>query len=523
MLPRIDASIRPVGPPDGGPGAGVGATDGRQAALQRAVQGLVGQSVPAQVLSRFNDGSSLVKVAEQNVRMMLPASVQVGAEVSLTVLSASPRPTFQLGNGAAGATVVYPDGADNQPATASLPSQNTPAPLPLPGNARPATANGQPALPGQAASPDQAEAADGKTAAEAAGKPPLEAGAKNPADAGAKVAPEPRPLPLPGQPRADGAAGEMAQPKPGSDANAASAANTTRPDPAQTAAAQGGRNAAMAAGQPGLQADTVRPQSLAATLLSRAPLTPSSELPMLDHNTPQSTLSATARALATTLGAAQSGQTAQLALIGKTALFGNTVPDTDALTQKLHDTISKSGLFYESHVTEWVKGERSLADLMREPQMQMQRLAQQQQGGEALARAAANGPDLSAAQMINQQLHTQEQGRVQWHGEAWPGQQMQWEVRRDQREGGKQQAGDDTPEQVWRSGVRFRLPSLGGVAAVVTMVGEQVHVQVLTDSDDTAGTLRAYAGRFESAMAAAGAPLSSLAIAPEQSEQPEGS
>lgn len=517
MLPRIDASIRPVGPPDGGPGAGVGAADGRQAALQRAVQGLVGQSVPAQVLSRFNDGSSLVKVAEQNVRMMLPASVQVGAEVSLTVLSASPRPTFQLGNGAA---VVYPDGADNQPATASLPSQNTPAPLPLPGNARPATANGQPALPGQAASPDQAEAAEGKTAADTAGKPPLEAGAKNPADAGAKVMSEPRPLPLPGQQRADSAAGAApgatGQPKPGSDANAA---NTVRTDPAQTAAAQNGRPAGVAAGQPGLQADAVRPQSLAAALLSRAPLTPSSELPMLDHNTPQSTLSATARALATTLGAAQSGQTAQLALIGKTALFGNAAPDTDALTQKLHDTISKSGLFYESHVTEWVKGERSLADLMREPQMQMQRLAQQQQGGEALARAAANGPDLTAAQMINQQLHTQEQGRVQWHGEAWPGQQMQWEVRRDQREGGKQQAGDDTPEQVWRSGVRFRLPSLGGVAAVVTMVGEQVHVQVLTDSDDTAGTLRAYAGRFESAMAAAGAPLSSLAITP---EQPEG-
>ncbi|MEV4781678.1 flagellar hook-length control protein FliK, partial [Burkholderia sp. LMU1-1-1.1] len=290
----------------------------------------------------------------------------------------------------------------------------------------------------------------------------------------------------------------------GKPADAGPAGPAGRPLPTAAAA-----QAASATGTP-LPADAVKPQSLAATLLGKAPLTPSSELPELDHTTPQSTLSSTARVLTTVLTAAQGGQMAQLALIGKTALFGNSLPATDELAQKLQDTISKSGLFYESHVTEWVKGERSLPELMREPQMQ--RMAQ---GGEnAAARAAANGPDLTAAQMINQQLHTHEQGRVQWQGEAWPGQPMQWDVRREQREGGKQNGGadDETPEQIWRSGVRFRFPLLGEVSASVTLIGGQVHIQVQAGSDGTADTLRTQAGRLERAMEAAGAPLSSLLI-----------
>lgn len=453
MLPRIDASVRPVAQSDGA-GSGVAVGDGRQGqvALQKALQGLVGQSVPALVQSKFSDGSALVKVAEQNVRMMLPADVKVGAEVSLTVLSASPRPTFQFGTGTAGATVVYPD-AEGQ--GSGLPSQTAPATLP--GAAQPGPARGG-VLPGNV--------------------PPALPAAAN-AAAGADVDAQP----------------------------AATAAGT----------AQGGR----AAG-----AEAARPQSLAAALLGKAPLTASADLPGLDHTTPQSTLSPTARALATVLPAA--GQMAQLALVGKSALFGNAAPDTDQLTQKLHDTISKSGLFYESHVTEWVKGERPLADLMREPQMQqmqqLQRLAQRSGEALALARLGPGGAELTPAQMVNQQLHTHEQGRVQWNGEAWPGQPMQWEVKREQNQqrGGRPQQEAQSQEQVWRSGVRFRLPLLGKVAATVSVVGDQVHVQLNTDTDDAATTLRAYAGQFESAMAAAGALLSSLAITQQDSDGSEG-
>jgi hypothetical protein len=61
--------------------------------------------------------------------------------------------------------------------------------------------------------------------------------------------------------------------------------------------------------------------------------------------------------------------------------------------------------------------------------------------------------------------------------------------------------------------VRFRFPLLGKVAATVTLAGDQVQIQLQTGSDQSAVTLRAYAGLLEQAMAAAGAPLSSLTIA----------
>ncbi|SEO14642.1 hook-length control protein FliK [Duganella sp. CF517] len=475
MLPRFDAAVMPVRPADGlGAGAAVG--DERQAAFQRVLQGMVGKSVTAEVMSRFNDGSSLVKVADNAVRMMLPPGVNVGDQVPLTVLTASPRPTFQLGTGTPGAspTVVYSEGAPADGGEA-LYSPSPPA-AGQPGTGR-APAAAVPGQPGQA----QADAADADAV-------PGQLRPGVPPGAPAAQAATPPALARPGADPASAAQG-----KPGD------AAAAGRPLPA----------GAQAAGTP-LPADAVKPHSLAATLLGKAPLTPSSELPELDHTTPQSTLSNTARALTTVLTTAQGGQVAQLALIGKTALFGGALPDTDALAQKLQDTISKSGLFYESHVTEWVKGERTLPELMREPQMQRMAHA----GEQAAARAAANGPDLSAAQMINQQLHTHEQGRVQWQGEAWPGQPMQWDVRREQREKGRQDggAGDDTPEQIWRSGVRFRFPLLGEVSAAVTLVGGQVHIQVQTGSDDSADTLRLHAGRLEQAMEAAGAPLSSLLI-----------
>ncbi|HEU4844812.1 MAG TPA: flagellar hook-length control protein FliK, partial [Burkholderiaceae bacterium] len=270
---------------------------------------------------------------------------------------------------------------------------------------------------------------------------------------------------------------------------------------------------AQAAAQAGAAAEHARPSTVGAALLAKAPLIPASALPALDAATPPPTLSAAARVLTAVLTAAPStAPGAPVVLTGKTALVAaGAPPEPEQLAQRLQATLSHSGLFYESHVADWVKGERSLSELMQEPQMQRQ----QQASADSGARALASGPDLSAALMINQQLHAHEQARVQWQGEAWPGQPMQWEVRREQRDGGGQHAPegqDGQPEQVWRSGVRFRFPLLGQVAATVTLVGDQVQVQVQTDSDQSAVTLRAYAGQLEQAMAAAGAPLSSLTI-----------
>src|SRR4051812_39685984 len=101
MLPRADIiTVRPVGAAElvSGP-APVG--DARQEQFQRSLAGLIGQSVQAEVMSRLTDGSFLVKVADTAARMMLPPGAQVGQRVPLTLVSVSPRPTFQITSAAA--------------------------------------------------------------------------------------------------------------------------------------------------------------------------------------------------------------------------------------------------------------------------------------------------------------------------------------------------------------------------------------------------------------------------------------
>ncbi len=376
-MQRLDTpGLRPTAPVGNAPTV----ADPRQAAFQRALQPLVGQTVQGQILAKMSDGSFLVRVADTNARMMLPAGADVGGEVPMAVVAAQPRPLLQVGTGA--------------PQTPILHTQ-----------------------PGDA------------------------------------------------------------------------------------------------------QATSSRPLSTAAALLSKAPLTLSENLPQLDRNTAQATFSPAARAIASALTVAYTAPGAPVIIHGKAPLAGAGGPEPQQLGQKLQSVLGESGLFYESHVADWAEGKRPLQDLAREPQMQRHLQAQGQSPAETLARNLA-GPDLSAAQMINQQLHTQEQGKVQWHGEAWPGQKMQWEVAREEgdgrsRGGGREQ--DDAP--VWRSGVKFRFPLLGKVNASVTMIGDQVHVQVQSDTGEAADTLRAWAGMLQGALDAAGAPLSSLTIG--QAQAPE--
>lgn len=256
-----------------------------------------------------------------------------------------------------------------------------------------------------------------------------------------------------------------------------------------------------AAAAQGAQAG-MRTGGAAAALLGRAPLTPANLLPSLNADTPAPELSSTARAISTVLSQAESVPGAPLSLIGKTSLMATPGTTASQVAQNLRDAVGSSGLFYESHVAEWADGKRPLASLLLEPQMQ------KTLQGEVMK----NGTDLAAAQLINLQLHTHEQARVQWQGEAWPGQKMQWDITKDGPDGG-QHPGQDEDATAWRSSVRFQFPLLGDLSAQVVLQGGKVQIQMQAGSEASADTLRQHAARLEASMEAAGWPLSSLTIA----------
>jgi hypothetical protein len=392
MLPRADLNIHPVGRADAIARLD-SVTDPRQEAFHRSMASLLGKALQGDVLSKLTDGSYLVKLAGTSARMQLPAGTEVGHQLPLTLISLTPRPTFQLANQAA---LLH------------------------------------------------AEAG-----------PPLPGGA-----------PEPKP-----------GAGARAQPEP------------------------------LLAGQAGSGAAT---HSLlhAATLLGKAPLTPSALLPALDPGSTAASLSETAKAISGVLTLALSSAHGQDSIVARTPLSAAPGAPPAQLAEALNKAIERSGLFYESHVAQWSNGARALTELAQEPQMQRAAAAATP---EAALRLLAPASDPATAQLINLQLQTQEQARVAWQGQAWPGQEMRWEVQRDDAQ--QRPAGEDAPtEPAWRSGLRLRLPLLGEIDATVVMLGNQCQIEIQAGSSELGALLRAHAATLAASMEAAGTALTALSI-----------
>ena len=179
--------------------------------------------------------------------------------------------------------------------------------------------------------------------------------------------------------------------------------------------------------------------------------------------------------------------------------------DTQKIANGLQHAIDKSGMFYESHLAEWAGGERPLAELKGEPQM-----ATGKQAMEAVRQGVPADP--ATAQLISQQLTTQEQGRVSWQGQLWPGQAMQWDIARDAPESNGGRGGDDDASVPWRSKLTLRFAALGELGANIVLSGDQVHIRLQAGSDASGDVLRAYATRLQDALAAAGTPATTLAI-----------
>lgn len=71
--------------------------DPRQQALQRALAPHLGKELQGEVLARLTDGSALVRVADVSARMPLPPAIAAGAQLPLTLVALTPRPTFEVG------------------------------------------------------------------------------------------------------------------------------------------------------------------------------------------------------------------------------------------------------------------------------------------------------------------------------------------------------------------------------------------------------------------------------------------
>ncbi len=139
------------------------------------------------------------------------------------------------------------------------------------------------------------------------------------------------------------------------------------------------------------------------------------------------------------------------------------------MAQDLQHAISRSGLFYESHLQEMTQGQQSVAQLKQEPQ---------------------NQANFSNAAMLFQQLAILENQRLSWQGEVWAGQKMDLDVYAEQRPVDADDAAAAIEDRPMASELTIDFPHLGKVTAKLSLTGGRMRIQLESATPQTAELLQ---------------------------------
>lgn len=232
---------------------------------------------------------------------------------------------------------------------------------------------------------------------------------------------------------------------------------------------------------------------------------------------------------------------------------GQTVPDAKLLAGALREALGKSGLFYESHQAQWIRGERSTNQLLAEPQnvltgrnalpssaadrqtvqdnnsdsglAEMQQPKATQRGtelhdtdnpatGARPEQATPTGNDVALPvarellQLVQQQLHTLENHHLVWLGQVWPGQQMQWEIQGEPEHQPLQQ-----DERQWSTEIELALPRLGDVHARLVFAESGLRLTLHAADSSTVELFNRFLPMLKDSLAGADIPLLAAAVA----------
>lgn len=186
-----------------------------------------------------------------------------------------------------------------------------------------------------------------------------------------------------------------------------------------------------------------------------------------------------------------------LLLNNNQALSGNKIPpDAAELAKNLQSAVSKSGMFYESHQAQWVQGKLSTQQLLQEPQAKFSKLLEHlnlnpnnNNANAAKNNANANANNLNQninnsnnalphsgiprdmLPVVQQQLDSLANQQFIWQGQAWNGQQMQWEIDEDEHNDG-----NNAEQKIsrWKTRIKMNMPFLGNLDAELRLTMARV-------------------------------------------------
>jgi hypothetical protein len=194
-------------------------------------------------------------------------------------------------------------------------------------------------------------------------------------------------------------------------------------------------------------------------------------------------------------------------------------PDTKVLAGKLHESLSQSGLFYESHQAQWIAGSRSTAQLLQEPQNQLTdpvKTAIASLSGSTLTSTAHSDNPLSSIPnaiqpLVQQQLNALETRQVLWQGQVWPNQAMDWEIHEETPHSGSTY--NETEDGQWATQIRLDLPHLGEVAAMLRFSAKGLSITLDASGGQTRKLFGVASSQLTAALAERGIKVASTLVA----------
>ncbi|MBJ6724002.1 flagellar hook-length control protein FliK [Geomesophilobacter sediminis] len=179
----------------------------------------------------------------------------------------------------------------------------------------------------------------------------------------------------------------------------------------------------------------------------------------------------------------------------------------DLIAARLREALVQGGLFYESHLAQWAAGNYATQELLKEPQGRLSKTEAKEDADPAKVKQeradGATFADPSTLSLVKEQLSMLRSGLLTWQGEAWPGQDMELVVSRDQGEDG---------EPAIQANLAVELPQLGAVQAFLKISAEGLSVELACGTPEGTRQLKDGAPDFKAALSSVGLYLGRMAV-----------
>ena len=188
------------------------------------------------------------------------------------------------------------------------------------------------------------------------------------------------------------------------------------------------------------------------------------------------------------------------------------------LALALRTALVRSGLFYESHLANWVAGQDSLDGLMQEPQNRQATEAARSASALALPDATGTTEPKQANPMhtlLSQQLQVLESPHLAWRGELWPGQMLEWQIKQgiDPEQDHQKHPVEQQGQAGWESRLKLTLPQLGTLNVHIKLDANQAFsIRMVPEQAETAPLLQENQPQLIEQLSAAGCTLQSLKV-----------